>query len=62
MEDFEELETHKKLDKVAILSLISGLALGIAGIVFNQYIVLLPAIYLLCWAIAIPIYNMIRFG
>jgi len=61
MEDLEELETRKKLEEVAIFCLIFGIALGIAGMAFNQYLVLLPAVYFLFMATAILIYNMIRF-
>jgi len=60
LEDLEKQSTRKKLDAFAIWSLVIGLVLGVAGVVFNQLLVLLPAVYLLCVGIGIVLYDLVK--
>jgi len=60
LEDLEKQSTRKKLDMFAVWSLVIGLVLGVAGVVFNQLLILLPAVYLICVGVGIVLYDLVK--
>jgi len=61
MEDLEEVNTHKKLNRIGMLTFILGVAIATVAILSAQYKLLFIAMYLLGVTIAIFIYNVIKF-